>query len=69
MENIFEEKRFLARKWLLSFAVGEERLLPASRMAYKGVKSACSQIHRLGIGRWTVSKKGLNDLTRVRRVM
>lgn len=69
MENIFEEKRFLVRKWLMSFAVDESRLLPESRVAYRNVKAACSQLHRLGKGRWVVSKKGLNDLTRVRRVM
>lgn len=67
MENIFEEKRFLIRKWLLSFAEGEERYLPEIAMPYRNVKAACTQLRRLGRGRWQVSKKGLDGLTRVRR--
>ena len=68
MASIFEEQHFLVRKWLLSMVEGEERLLPVSKMPYKNLKASCTQLHRIGRGKWSVSKKGLTEFTRVRRI-
>lgn len=67
MESIFEETRFLIRKWLMSFAIDEVRFLPESRMPYRNVKAACTQLNRIGKGRWVITKKGLEGVTKVTR--
>ena len=70
MGNIFEENKFLGRKWLLSFIDGEERLLPVSKCSYPNIKSTASQLKKMGLGEWKISKKGgIGDaFTRVIRI-
>lgn len=68
--NEFENVHFCVRKYLLSFFVGEERLLPVSKCKYANIKSNCSQLKAQGVGEWKVTKKfgGGDCYTRIIRV-
>ncbi len=69
MENRFEVKHFLTRKWLLSLEVNKPEMLPVASCSYHSLKSTCSQLKKDGVGEWKVSKKHcLSTQTRVMRI-
>ena len=68
MDNRYEEVHFCSRKRLLDLAVGEEDNIPVASCSYNSIKSTCSQLKSMGLGKWKVSKKCLSTQTRVTRV-
>ena len=70
MNKNFEETHLCVRKYLLSMFAGEERLLPVSRCKYTTIKGTCGQLKKMGVGEWSVSKKGdIGDsYTRITRI-
>ncbi len=68
MSGIFEDYHFLARKWLLSMIVGEERSLPVAQCSYASIRSTASQLKKMGVGEWRCSKKNSISHTKVLRI-
>ncbi len=63
-----EMEKFKSRKWLLSMFQGEVRLLPASKVQYKNIKTTTHQLKSMGLGIWTCSKKRMGDYTCITRL-
>jgi hypothetical protein len=67
-KNKHHMERLKSRKWLLSMFEGEVRILPASVVKYKNIKTTAHQMKQMGLGVWSCSKRKLGDYTIVTRI-